>query len=220
MKLGGFLLAAALVAGCAESIALSGGFIAARALIDDSQAPGPWYSTPTGHVPPPEVPMVFIPERADFSFLDEATDRRYWIQLYQDHEVLADRVTVHDPGGDVRTATFEETSFAYAYYKHHWRHRSQADRLEYLRRPPNTRQAVPAPLLHEHIRLKEHEVGELAANALELEAQFRALGPTGEPVEKRRFVALRLDETRRELARAEGELALLRDTKAVLYGSP
>jgi hypothetical protein len=46
------------------------------------------------------------------------------------------------------------------------------------------------------------------------------MAAVGEPAEKRRFAALKLDETYRDLGRAEHALAGLRERKAALYRFP
>jgi hypothetical protein len=156
------LAAPALLAACAESIALTGGYLVAREAWRQGQPGRPWESITSGHEAPPPLPASLVPSRPDFVFTDEASGRDFELWFYHDHEVVADRVYVRDSGGDRRPATFDEARWAVSYYNAHWRHRTEAERMDYLSRPPAERQAIPAPLLNEHIRLREREVEELA----------------------------------------------------------
>ena len=197
-----------------------GAGLIAGELAKQGAPPQPWKSVPTGHERAPQPPLTLVPARADFTFIDHSDDRHYWIWLYHDLSqggVLDDRVYVQEPGRFIRPATFEETSFALRHYDRVWRHRTVAGKLDYLRQEGEERMAITPRLLDELIHLKGYAVEELALNSLELEAQIRAMGAVGEDSERRRFIAIRLDETNYELNRARAELAQLRGHKRAIF---
>lgn len=176
--------------------------------------PQPWKLVPAAPELEPSPPSKLAPARADFSFIDHSTGRTYMIWLYQDHEVLDQRVFVQEPNDYVRPASWDEAAFAYARLNSVWRHRDVPGKLEYLRQQPEDRQAIAPRLLDEFIHLKRGHVESLVGNALELEAQVRASKPDDA---NRGFLATRLGETYRDLNRARLELAALEGRKRALY---
>lgn len=208
------LLPLALTACTAEGLFIN---IAATALGEAAARggdPQPWKSVPAVPKLEPPPPSRLVPTRADFTFIDHTTGRHYMIWLYQDETVLDQIVYVQDPNDYVRPADPRETAFAYARFNHVWRHRGVEGKLAYLREQSEDRLAVAPRLLDEHIFLKRRHVEDLAANALELEAQVRA-PRAGE--EDRRFVTTRLAETYLALNQARLELAHLEGRKRALY---
>jgi hypothetical protein len=169
--------------------------------------PQPWKSVPTTHHRTPLPPSKLVSEGPAFSFIDHGSGTHYWIWLYEDAEALHNQVVVQEQGQYPRDATWEETQFAFEHYNHSWRHRQPAGRLEYARQRSDETLAIHPDELDEG----------LAGNALELEAQARGMGAISEVSEHRKAVAVKLGQTRFELAQAQRELAGLRGRKAALF---
>src|SRR3972149_5268703 len=117
------LLPIALTACTAESVFLGIASTGLNEAMRRGGEPQPWKSMPQAPELEPPPPSKFVPTRPDFTFIDHTNGRTYMIWLYQDDEILDQKVTVQDPNDYIRPATAGEAAFAYAKFNAVWRHR-------------------------------------------------------------------------------------------------
>jgi hypothetical protein len=215
------LLGALALGGCAGAAVLGTGVVSTvPGLLHAYEPPRPWEALPPKPWIPPEPPSRLVPARPDFTFIDYSTGRQYWLWLYEDEQVRDNKVFVQDSGDFMRPATLEESAFAWAHFERVWRSRSFQERIEYVSRPPQERWGISPLLVDAWIAQKRRSVEELAARALERQAQLWGMAAAGQTGAPRGLLALELDETYGELARAQAELAQIEQLKRAVFALP